>query len=110
MSTTIAPGQQIEIDGFDWVVQYFSWEDHLAPGVQLLDEGVFTITCVSDPTEDPVVLVVDSITVVPGTRKVQFRVKGGTPGYLYNIAHQIYAVSVPIERRERSFFISVLEK
>ena len=106
----IYPGGQIDVDPSDWTVLYFSWDKHMPPGIELLDAGTFTMFCESNPEEDPVTLELDSQVLLAGNRIVQFRTKGGTPGESYNIAHHVVYVSSPLEKRERSFTLNVIQR
>jgi hypothetical protein len=108
MSTvTIAPGEQVEKDPSDCTVWEFSWDEHLADGVTLVDEGILTITCVSDPTESPIELEYDNLNTVTGNRKVTFRLLEGKDGSVYNVAHSIETAEAIPQCRERSFFVWV---
>ncbi len=114
MSTviTISPGGQLEKDPYDDKVWVFNWDQHLTPGATISPAAVladFTVICVSKGGEMPPDLTIADVTMVTGNRKVQFTVKGGTPGKTYNIALKVSTSETPAQKRERSFYAWVRE-
>jgi hypothetical protein len=107
MSTIIQPGDTIELDSRDWTLFQFSWDKHLPEGVELNDQGEINITAATVPPEEPVTLEIDSLAMLTGNRKVQFRLKGGAKGQSYRVAHFVAPNTSPEQKRERSFYVFV---
>lgn len=111
MSTIVYTGDQIEKDPRDWMILDFNWEPDLPNGVDLVDEGEMTVSNLTNPLEDPVNLVLDEQDFISGsTKKVQFRIKDGTLGCIYNIAHFVTWDTDPEQKREKSVNVLIREQ
>ena len=106
MSTTVSDGEQILKDPSDESVHAFTWDVPLAVGVELADEGAFTVTAV-EPREASPTLTISEESLSGDGRSVRFKLSGGRRGTLYSVAHAIDTDETPSQHLERSFFVLV---
>lgn len=103
--TTIRAGQLAIQDPNDSSVYALEWEDTLAEGVQIIDEGVITIES-TRPGGSPM-LEADELARVDGNRSARVRLTGGEVGYTYRVSHRIETNENPSQTKEQSFFVLI---
>ena len=101
----IRPGDTVTKDPDDIRTYTFDWDaENLPVDVSLVDFGIFTITCVTDPLDDTLTKDEEAVVVVDLlNRRTRLRLTGGTDGYLYNIANKIVTDEDPAQTKEYSF-------
>lgn len=104
----IAPGQTFEKDPSDVVNLKITWDDNFAPGVSLVDVGMFTVEAYDPDDVVSDMLVVDELLRVDSNRAVQFRLSGGSPNVIYEVSHKV-TTDEP-QTKERSFFVYAKER
>ena len=109
MAISVADGSQIELDIQDERVWTFDWDSRLGAGVQLTDPGEFTVECYARPEESPVEFEITDESLLPGNRKVQFKMNPNNYG-LYRIFHKITTSESIQQTLRRSFFALVRVK
>jgi hypothetical protein len=80
-------------------VYEFTYDRELAPGVELMDIGVVTIT--------PAGLTADSQVFATGHRAVQVRLRGGAYGKSYRIEHVVATGENPSQIRSQAFTLRI---
>ena len=112
--TTIAPGQQIEIDPSDKKVITFNWDDHLTAGATIAT-STFTITAIRPASATG--LTKDNETILSsgsyGNRYTQLRLLAGgdsTVGQKFEVANKVVTTETPTQTIERSFQVLIQQK
>lgn len=104
---TIRSGQTAIQDPNDALVYALDWDENLATGVELVDEGVISI--VADEEASPA-LSDDELALVSGNRSARVRLSGGTLGTKYRVSHRITTNEAPDQTKERSFYVLIQNK
>lgn len=110
MSLTIHDGESIQKDPSDVSVLHFDWDvEHLAAAVQFSGTPVITPEGVSGDTSTTP-LTVDQVAVLSGLRKVRFRLNAGAAGSTWRVSCTIVTNEVPAQTKERSIYVSVVQR
>lgn len=109
MSLTVYDGATITKDPSDVIVQHFDWDaENLAPGVTITSQTITASGLSGDTTTTP--LTIDQVSRLTGDRKVQFRTTAGETGSLWRVTCRVVTSETPAQTKERSVFISVVER
>lgn len=109
MSLTVYDGATITKDPADIIVQHFDWDaENLASGVTIVTATVEATGQSGDTTTTPLTL--DQVSILSGSRTVQFRTNAGAAGSLWRVTCNIVTDETPAQTKERSIYISVVER
>jgi hypothetical protein len=86
--------------GAVWVYE-FTYDTHLAAGVELSSVGTFTLF----PDDEHIAK--DNPTIVTGNRKVRIRISGGKPGKAYTVDHTAATNESPAQTVASKFTLFV---
>lgn len=104
MPVTIPDGGFCEKDEDEVLVYQFDYDAfNLASGVELVSVGVIEVE-----TDGDGALTIDSISLLAGNRKVQFRVAGGTVDEEYTIINRVTTNETPSQTKEKRFTLRVV--
>lgn len=108
-SVAVHDGDTIPKDPADISVKHFDWDtEHLNPGVSISTTTVTVTGMDGDTVTTP--LTRDQVSLLTGSRKVQFRLSAGAAGSLWRVTNQIVTDETPAQTKERSVYVSVVER
>jgi hypothetical protein len=108
-SLVVHDGATITKDPADILVKHFDWDaENLAAGVIIANASITVAAVSGDTSTTP--LTRDQVTFLPGSRKVQFRISAGAAGSLWRVTNQIVTNESPAQTKERSVYVSVVER
>lgn len=109
MSLTVYDGATIAKDPSDILVQHFDWDaENLGASVQISSATVTVSGESGDIVTTP--LTRDQVSLLTGNRKVQYRIHAGAAGSLWRVTCQIVTNETPSQTKERSVYVSVVER
>jgi hypothetical protein len=109
MSLTVPDGVTITKDPADASVLHFDWDaEHLGPAVTFSSTPTITAERLSGVATTP--LTIDQVALLSGSRKVRFRMSAGAEGSLWRITCAISTNEVPSQTKERSIYVSVVQR